>query len=157
MTKNATRRTFLAGLAAACTLPAVARAATGPSIDVLKDAGCGCCTAWVEILQADGFDVNTQDVHNGALMQAKAQLGIPPEMVSCHTAQVEGYVVEGHVPAADIRRLLAERPDALGLSVPGMPFGSPGMGPETRREAYDVMLMLRDGSARVFTSYPAAT
>ena len=77
-------------------------------------------------------------------------------MASCHTADVEGYVIEGHVPVADIRRLLDERPDAIGLAVPGMPYGSPGMGPESHREAYDVFLIRRDGTTEVFTSYAAA-
>ena len=77
-------------------------------------------------------------------------------MSSCHTARVGGYIIEGHVPAADIRRLLDERRDAVGLAVPGMPYGSPGMGPETEREAYDVFLIRSDGSTEVFTSYAAA-
>jgi hypothetical protein len=83
-------------------------------------------------------------------------MGIPEALVSCHTATVEGYVLEGHVPAADIRRLLTERPEALGLAVPGMPYGAPGMGPEDARDAYDVILIQRDGRASVFTRYPAA-
>lgn len=156
MSTDFTRRTFLTGLGAACAAPAVAQAA-GPEIQVLKDAGCGCCSAWIEILEAEGFAVSSRDVPRNLLMQAKMDLGVPPQLASCHTAQVAGYVIEGHVPARDIRRLLAERPDARGLSVPGMPFGSPGMGPETRREAYDVVLILNDGTAEVFTSYPAAT
>ena len=77
-------------------------------------------------------------------------------MVSCHTGRVDGYMIEGHVPAADIRRLLVERPDAVGLAVPGMPYGSPGMGPESEREAYDVFLIQRDGSIEVFSRYTAA-
>jgi hypothetical protein len=77
-------------------------------------------------------------------------------MISCHTGRVDGYMIEGHVPAADIRRLLDERPNAVGLAVPGMPYGSPGMGPETEREAYEVFLILRDGSTKVFSTYPAA-
>jgi len=90
------------------------------------------------------------------LMRYKSDNGIPQEMVSCHTGQVEGYMIEGHVPAADIRRLLAERPSAVGLAVPGMPYGSPGMGPESEREAYDVFLILHDGSTEVYTRYEAA-
>ena len=77
-------------------------------------------------------------------------------MMSCHTGHAGGYVLEGHVPAADIRRLIEERPDAVGLTVPGMPYGSPGMGPEDKREAYDVFLIRRDGSTEVFSSYEAA-
>ena len=84
------------------------------------------------------------------LMRYKSDNGIPQEMVSCHTGQVEGYMIEGHVPAA------AERPNAVGLAVPGMPYGSPGMGPESEREAYDVFLILHDGSTEVYTKYEAA-
>ena len=91
-----------------------------------------------------------------ALQTQKTASGIPPEMVSCHTAHVEGYVIEGHVPPAEIRRLLADRPDAIGLSVPGMPYGSPGMGPESEREAYAVHLIRKDGTTEVFASYDAA-
>ena len=90
------------------------------------------------------------------LMTYKAEVGVPQRMISCHTGMIEGYVLEGHVPAADIRRLLEERPDAIGLAVPGMPYGSPGMGPESQREAYDVLLIGRDGSTEVFTRYLAA-
>jgi hypothetical protein len=89
-------------------------------------------------------------------MRYKMDNGIPREMISCHTGSVEGYMIEGHVPPADIRRLLAERPDAVGLAVPGMPYGSPGMGPESEREAYDVFLIRRDGTTEIFTSYAAA-
>ena len=86
-------------------------------------------------------------------VEFKLDNGVPQRMVSCHTALIEGYVIEGHVPAADIRRLLEERPDAVGLAVPGMPYGSPGMGPEENREAYDVFLIREDGSTEVFSSY----
>ena len=89
----------------------------------------------------------------GSLAQFKLDNDVPRRMVSCHTALVDGYVIEGHVPAADIRRLLEERPDAVGLAVPGMPYGSPGMGPEKDREAYDVFLILRDGSTEIYSSY----
>ena len=77
-------------------------------------------------------------------------------MASCHTGRIDGYMIEGHVPVADIRRLLDERPDAVGIAVPGMPYGSPGMGPESERDAYDVFLIRRDGSTEVFSSYAAA-
>jgi hypothetical protein len=89
-------------------------------------------------------------------MRYKLDNGIPQEMVSCHTGRVDGYMIEGHVPAADIRRLLEERPDAVGLAVPGMPYGSPGMGPESQREAYVVYLIRRDGTTETFSSYQAA-
>ena len=150
------RRAFLAGLAAAAALPQAASARGGPAIHVLKDPNCGCCSAWMDILDRAGFTVTSEASRGTALFRAKAEAGVPPAMASCHTAFIEGYVVEGHVPAADIRRLLSERPDAVGLAVPGMPYGSPGMGPESRREAYDVHLILRDGTTGVFTSYEAA-
>ncbi|MDX5411730.1 MAG: DUF411 domain-containing protein, partial [Rhodobacterales bacterium] len=90
------------------------------------------------------------------LMRYKMDNGIPQEMVSCHTARIENYMIEGHVPVADIRRLLEESPDAVGLAVPGMPYGSPGMGPEEEREAYEVFLIRRDGSTEIFSRYTAA-
>ncbi len=89
-------------------------------------------------------------------MRYKSENGIPPEMVSCHTARIDRYMIEGHVPVADISRLVKDRPDAVGLAVPGMPYGSPGMGPESAREAYDVVLIRRDGTREVFSSYPSA-
>lgn len=150
------RREFLVGAAALLAAPGQLSAVGGPSIHVLKDPNCGCCSAWIDILEADGFQVTTQASAGTALFREKMARHIPQDMASCHTADVEGYVVEGHVPVADIRRLLAERPDAVGLAVPGMPYGSPGMGPESSREAYDVHLILRDGSTEIFTSYAAA-
>jgi hypothetical protein len=127
-----------------------------PAIHVLKDPNCGCCTAWIEILQGEGFSVTTEESFGTLLIRHKLDHGIPQEMVSCHTGETSGYMIEGHVPPADIRRLLAERPDAVGLAVPGMPYGSPGMGPEESREAYDVFLIRRDGSTEVFASYETA-
>ena len=94
-------------------------------IVVHKDPNCGCCSAWIEHLRAAGYSVDAQDTTD--LARVKRQHGIPPELASCHTAIIGGYVIEGHVPAAAIRRLLTERPDAKGLAVPGMPVGSPGM------------------------------
>ena len=152
------RRTLLIGgaaLVAASPLRALAQGA-GPAIHVMKDPNCGCCSAWIEILENDGFSVTTEASAGTLLMRYKLDNGIPQEMVSCHTGRVDGYIIEGHVPVADIRRLLLERPDAVGLAVPGMPYGSPGMGPESQREAYDVFLIRRDGSNEVFTSYAAA-
>lgn len=151
------RRGFVLGTCAAwvtVALPAVAEAR--PALHVLRDPNCGCCSAWVEILQADGFDVTVEESMGTALARYKLDNGIAQAMSSCHTARVGGYMIEGHVPAADIRRLLDERPDAVGLAVPGMPVGSPGMGPESEREAYDVFLIRRDGSIKVYASYAAA-
>ncbi len=129
---------------------------TGISIHVLKDPNCGCCSAWIDILKADGFGVTVEEARPADLTRFKLRHGIPKTMISCHTGGIEGYMIEGHVPAADIRRLLNTRPDAIGLAVPGMPFGSPGMGPESEREAYDVFLIRRDGSTEIFSHYAAA-
>ncbi|MFC3630481.1 DUF411 domain-containing protein [Paracoccus angustae] len=129
---------------------------TPPAVHVVEGQGCECCAKWTEHLQEQGFDVTTEDRFGVLLIQHKIALGVPAEHYSCHTGQIDGYFLEGHVPARDIRRLLEERPDAAGLAVPGMPYGSPGMGPEDRREAYDVLLIRKDGSSEVFTSYPAA-
>lgn len=159
MTNTIHRRGLLLGGLAMTILPAALPGtlhAAAPEIHVLKDRNCGCCSAWVDILTRDGFSVTTKDTHNGALIRYKMDNGIPPKMASCHTAQIDGYLIEGHVPPADIRRLLADRPDARGLAVPGMPYGSPGMGPESQREAYDVHLILRDGTTEVFAHYDAA-
>ncbi|TSE27852.1 hypothetical protein Taqua_00047 [Tepidimonas aquatica] len=135
-----------------------------PLVEVWKDPQCGCCNDWIRHLEANGFRVQAFDSGNAGMRQ---RLGMPQALGSCHTARVGGYVVEGHVPAGDIQRLLRERPAALGLSVPRMPVGSPGMdGPEygNRRDPYDVLLVQRDGSTRVYASYhqtqsaaPAAT
>ncbi|MDP2086979.1 MAG: DUF411 domain-containing protein [Gemmobacter sp.] len=152
------RRTFLTGgvaLIASLAMPMVARAAS-PAIHVTKDPNCGCCGAWIEVLERDGFTVTTDHLGTDALYAFKRANGIPDTMFSCHTGRVGGYMIEGHVPAADIRRLLEERPNAVGLSVPGMPYGSPGMGPENERDAYDVHLILRNGRTRIFSRYDAA-
>jgi len=122
-------------------------------MQAFKDPDCGCCRAWIDIMEREGFQVEVHDSSWEALSQLKVQTGISEEMASCHTAQVEGYIIEGHVPAADIRRLLDERPDAVGLAVPGMPYGSPGMGPEEERETYSVHLIRKDGSTEVFAHY----
>ena len=128
-------------------------AAPLPPLQVWKSPSCGCCKDWIALLQRDGFAVQVFDEGNNAM---RAQLGLPARYGSCHTARIGGYVVEGHVPVREIRRLLVERPEALGLAVPDMPVGSPGMdGPEygNRRDPYDVLLVHRDGSHRVYASY----
>lgn len=130
--------------------------AAKPTLHVLKDPDCSCCTAWVDTLRAAGLGATVEVVPLTRLEQFKREGGITPALASCHTAQVEGYLIEGHVPARDILRLLAERPDAIGLSVPGMPWGSPGMGPESERDAYDVVLIRRNGAVEVFSHYAAA-
>ena len=158
--KNATfhalpRRHWLAA-AAVLVLTGLERTALAQAttVQVWKDPHCGCCQLWVEHLQTHGFKVDVRDVGNTS---ARKRLGMPESLGSCHTATVGGYVIEGHVPAADIQRLLKDRPVALGLSVPGMPIGSPGMdGPEYkgRKDAYDVLLVQKDGSSKSFQHYP---
>ena len=143
-------------LASAAAMMAMPLRAETPTLHVVKDPGCACCGGWVDHLTAAGFSVTVEERDAEALAAYKAQLGVPEALVSCHTGTIAGYVVEGHVPAADVRRLLAEKPDGVGLTVPGMPFGSPGMGPKAQREAYDVLLLRRDGTTSIFTSYPAA-
>jgi len=157
-----TRRALLAGaalLAAAPVLqaasPAGALAAPAVFAEVWKDPGCGCCDDWAKHLEANGFKVK---VHDGGHSAARVKLGVADAYASCHVALIGGYAIEGHVPAREIRRLLQEKPQAIGLSVPGMPVGSPGMdGPAygNRRDAYKVMLLTRDGKARVFQAYAA--
>lgn len=104
----------------------------------------------------EGFAVSEEELPQPSLIKEKVARGVPLKLASCHTAVVDGYVIEGHVPARDIRKLVTERSDAVGLAVPGMPYGSPGMGPESERNAYDVLLILKDGTSRVFSSYEAA-
>ncbi len=117
------------------------------TVVVFKSKSCGCCNDWVRHLRSNGFRVDTRDVED--IPGQRAKLGVPQDLGSCHTATVGGYAIEGHVPAADIRRLLKERPRARGLAVPGMPLGSPGMeGP--RKDPYDTLLFQTDGSHIVF-------
>ncbi len=143
----------LTGLTAAAVGP-WARAQSRTQVEVWKDPSCGCCKDWVAHMEANGFDVKVNASGNTA---ARARLRIPEKMGSCHTGKVGAYAIEGHVPARDIQRLLEEKPKAIGLAVPGMPIGSPGMDAPLYRgrvDAYDVVLILEDGSSRVFKSYP---
>jgi len=157
MTHMTRRRLLVSATSLVCMTPFASIAQdSAPAIHVVKDNNCGCCTAWVEVLRDAGFTVTTEASMGTLLIRHKLENGIPKEMHSCHTGKIEGYMIEGHVPPADIRRLLDERPDAVGLAVPGMPYGSPGMGPESEREAYDVFLIRKDGSSEVFASYDAA-
>ncbi|HJT70841.1 MAG TPA: DUF411 domain-containing protein [Terriglobales bacterium] len=125
--------------------------ASAPLVTVFKTSTCGCCGKWVEHLKANGFDVKVQDV-NDATAYAR-QYHVPLNLESCHTALVNGYVIEGHVPAKEIKRLLAEHPKSLGLAVPGMPAGSPGM-EGARSESYSVFLFDQNGAASVYARYP---
>jgi hypothetical protein len=125
-----------------------AQAAT--QVEVLKSPSCGCCGKWIEHLQQNGFLVSTREMND--IPAARKKLGMPDRLGSCHTARVGDYVIEGHVPAADIQRLLKEKPKALGLSVPAMPPGSPGM--ETAKPVpYETLLVQADGSTRVFARH----
>ena len=119
---------------------------------VYKNASCGCCSIWVEHMRKAGFTVEVRDVDN--LNPIKQRVGLPYGMGSCHTAEVGGYFVEGHVPAAEVQRLLAERPAAKGLAVPGMPLGSPGMEQGNVQQPYEVYLILNDGTPQVWAKYP---
>ena len=133
--------------------------AAGEMVDVYKSPNCGCCGKWVDHLKDAGFEVRSHNVMD--VPAARKQLGMPDRLGSCHTAKVAGYVVEGHVPAADVHKLLKDKPKALGITVPGMPIGSPGMdGPEYggRKDPYDVLLVTKSlmgstVSTRVYTSY----
>ena len=125
---------------------------SGPVVTVFKNPTCGCCGKWIEHLKSNGFVVKVQEVNDTSTYER--QYHVPRTMVSCHTAIVNGYTIEGHVPAADIKRLLNEHPKAVGLAVPGMPVGSPGM--ETGRgEAYSVFAFDESGQASVYARYPA--
>lgn len=116
---------------------------------------CGCCGKWAEYMSEQGFDVTRQAEQN--INAKRRQLGVPDVLASCHTAVVDGYVIEGHVPADEVRRLLVERPEARGLSVPRMPLGSPGMEVDDREDEYDVVLFREDGSSTTFARYRGHT
>ena len=119
------RREFLLSCLSLAALPALARAAQSPTVVVYKSPYCGCCGGWVAHMKANGFDVRIVDVAD--VSPHRSRLGVPAQLASCHTAEVSGYAIEGHGPAADVRRLLRERPKVAGLSVPAMVPGSPGM------------------------------
>lgn len=151
------RRQFISVMAALAAVPLTqARAqgnAGGKLIEVWKSPSCGCCGEWMKQMQANGFQVKTHEVGNTAIRKG---LGVADKFGSCHTALVDGYALEGHVPPREVKRLLRERPKAVGLAVPGMPVGSAGMdGPAYagRRDPYDVLLVQRDGTSAVFQAY----
>ena len=139
---------LIALLASACGPAGKAPAGT---IVVYKSPTCGCCSKWVQHLRDAGLAV---EVHNeNAMNPLKTKLGVPPDLASCHTATVDGYVIEGHVPAQDIRRLLSEKPQATGIAVPGMPIGSPGMEQAGQADHYQVLLFGTDGARHVFAEH----
>lgn len=149
------RRHFLSAVgagAALMTLPSLA-ADSLPQIDVYKSPYCGCCSAWVDHLKAAGFPVKVMEVDDTTEMRKR--YGLPDRFGGCHTGIVSGYVVEGHVAAAHIKRLLANKPVAIGLAVPGMPPGSPGMEVGNRKDPDDVFLIDKSGRDTVFGRYPS--
>lgn len=140
-----------AGAASASQAGQAAAPAQNTRMVVYKTPSCGCCRAWVDHVQAAGFEVEVHDVPN--VQPVKDEHGLPGHLASCHTAIVDGYVVEGHVPADVIRRMLRERPQVAGIAVPGMPVGSPGMEvPGGRKDPYDVIAFSRDGKVSVYES-----
>ena len=131
--------------------PVAVDSVDGPVITVYKTPSCGCCKAWVDRLRSEGFRTITKDLSD--VSSIKTRSGVPHELWACHTATIGGYVIEGHVPAQDIRRLLADRPDIRGLAVPGMPIGSPGMEIGTAKESYDVLSFDGSGKTDVFSKH----
>ena len=145
------RRTLAGSLALGAALTACAAQAT--SLTMYRDANCGCCLAWAEHVERGGVH-DVEAVSHPDMAAVKAAQGVPADLLSCHTAVVDGYVIEGHVPVADIERLLAERPEGVaGLAVAGMPVGSPGMEHGDHRQAYQVIAFGPDGR-KVWSSYP---
>jgi len=138
-------------LAALAALPAFA-ATKLPELEVFKSPYCGCCGAWIEHMKAAGFAVKVTPVTDTSA--TRKRLGLPERYASCHTATIGGYVLEGHVPAAEVKRLLAMKPKALGLAAPGMPAAAPGMDVPGRRDPYQVLLVDAAGQSSVFASYP---
>ena len=122
-----------------------------PIVEVYKSPTCGCCALWVKHLEAHGFRTKVSNVEDMAAVKTK--LGVPARAQSCHTAVVDGYVLEGHVPAAEVQRVLKERPKVTGLAVPGMPLGSPGMEAGSTKQAYNVLTFDKQGQTGVFASY----
>ena len=141
----------LAALSARPALPAFA-ALAGPEVQVFKSPSCGCCGSWVEHMRTAGFTVKVTEVNDTTA--ARKRLGLPDRYASCHTATVGGYVLEGHVPAAEVKRLLASKPKAIGLAVPGMPPSAPGMDVPSRKDPYEVLLVDASGQSSVFARYP---
>lgn len=144
-----TRRLMVMGFMAA---PVAARAAM-PEMIVYRDPECGCCSGWIEHMRAAGFAATVRIEANMA--PVKARFGVPDGLVSCHTAVIGGYVIEGHVPAEMVRRLLTERPSLAGIAAPGMPVGAPGMNiPGQAAQAFQIIAFGRDGTQSIFSDYP---
>ena len=141
--------TLLSRFSLAISLCGIMSYAAATKVEVYKSPTCKCCGKWVDHMRANGFTVETRNVGN---REARKRAGISPSLGSCHTSLVEGYVIEGHVPASDIKRFLSERPNAIGLAAPGMPKGSPGM--ESSRSApYNVLLINKEGNVSVYSRH----
>ncbi|WP_246727100.1 DUF411 domain-containing protein [Antarcticirhabdus aurantiaca] len=152
--KDATMIGKLGATTVAILLSGSVMAAAAERVEVFSTSGCGCCIGWIRHLEEAGFEVTNENLAMADLYAKKTGAGLKPGQTSCHTGFVGGYVVEGHVPATQVKRLLAEKPDAVGITVPDMPAGSPGMGESD--EPYEVLLVARDGSTSVFARYPLA-
>ena len=146
------RRQFVLATLTAILVPKALVASTY-QLQVFRTETCGCCGKWVEAMNGQDLELNVQIVDDDTLWEIKNQLEIPVELTSCHTALVENYFVEGHVPASDIQRLLKELPDARGLCVPGMPIGSPGMEMGAQKEPFETLLVLNDSKTVVFNQH----
>jgi len=150
--ESMTRRQLLAAVTMLAGAGIRPFAQKGPAVQVYKDPTCGCCALWVEHLRKAGFSATVTDAED--MTAIKTKYGVPNQARSCHTAIVDGYVIEGHVPAADVQRLLKERPRAVGIAVPGMPIGSPGMEVATvKPQPYDVLAFDKAGQTTVFASH----
>ena len=146
------RRCFVLG---AVSLPFLSRTvlANGSRLMVFKLPTCGCCDAWIAHMQQAGFKPKTKNISESRMFNLKKRAGITSELASCHTAFVNKYIVEGHVPSGDVLLLLSQMPDALGLAVPGMPAGSPGMEMGDHSDPFDTLLILRNRNSEVFKSH----
>ena len=143
----------LVGLGAAGLWAQAQRAAAAPSVDVFKSATCGCCAKWVDHMKQAGFTVHVTDLPEPELQKIKDRYGVPASARSCHTARVNGFTVEGHVPAPEVKRLLEEKPQVAGLAVPGMPLGSPGMEVSgVTPQPYQVFTFDKAGATKVFAT-----
>jgi hypothetical protein len=136
---------------AASSTPIQQQKSASPLMVVHKSPTCGCCAAWIKHMEQAGFRIEV--INEVRLDPIKRALGVPEHLGSCHSAKIDRYFIEGHVPAEDVKRLLAERPNALGLAVPRMPIGSPGMEQGNRRDPYDVLLVYRSGKTEVFAHH----
>ena len=145
------RRTALGLIMAAIPAAACAKPAKAAVLNIYKSPYCGCCGAWVEHIKSSGIRAVVREMEDVSPIAKKA--GVPDKVRSCHTATIDGYFVEGHVPATDIRKLLRERPKARGIAVPGMPIGSPGMEQGGRKDAFNTLIVDRSGAVRVFSRH----